>query len=363
MTKHEIMKTSDIKKALKRKTKKELTAKDFLSTGSTLLNLACTGKINCGFAKGKYYFIVGDSASGKTFISLTCLAEASVNHHFKDYRFIYDNAEDGALMDIKKFFGKEVYKRMEAPNRSKNRGAYSSTIEEFYYNVDDAIKKEKPFIYILDSMDSLSSEQEQDKFDKTKKAHRKGKETTGSYGDGKAKKNSTNLRRLLTPLRKSKSILIILSQTRDSLGFGWEKKTRSGGHALRFYACTEFWCSIKRQIKKNVKGKPRQTGIQCLIEFKKNRFQGKLRKITIPIYHSFGIDNIGSCVDYLIDEGVWQIKNNKISANEFDFIGTKEKLIRLIGEKNMEKDLREIVGDVWNEIEEACSVKRKRRYE
>ena len=362
------MKTSDIKKALKRKKKKGLTAKDFVSTGSTLLNLACTGKVNCGFAKGKYYFIVGDSASGKTFISLTCLAEASVNSNFKDYRFIYDNAEDGALMDIKKFFGKEVMRRMEAPQRAYAQSGseapiYSSTIEEFYYNVDDAIKKGKPFIYILDSMDSLSSEQEQDKFDETKKAHRKGKETTGSYGDGKAKKNSTNLRRLLTPLQKSKSILIILSQTRDSLGFGWEKKTHSGGHALRFYACTEFWCSIKKQIKKNVKGKPRQTGIQCLIEFKKNRFQGKLRRITIPIYHSFGIDDIGSCVDYLLEEDVWKTKENKISASEFDFIGTREKLIRLIEEKNMEKDLREIVGDIWNEIEDLCSVKRKRRYE
>ena len=98
------MKTKDIKKALLTKRKKEvLTAKDFLSTGSTLLNLACTGFPNRGFVKGRYYFIVGDSTSGKTWLSLTCLAEASINPNFKDYRFIYDNAEDGALMDITRF--------------------------------------------------------------------------------------------------------------------------------------------------------------------------------------------------------------------------------------------------------------------
>ncbi len=357
------MKTSDIKKALKRKKKKGLTFKDFVSTGSTLLNLAATGNPYRGFAKGKYYSIVGDSAAGKTFISLTCLAEASINPSFKDYRFIYDNAEDGALMDIKKFFGKEIYKKMEAPSGTRNDPEYSTTIEEFYYNIDDAIKEEKPFIYILDSMDSLTSEQEQDKFEETKKAHRAKKTTTGTMTDGKAKKNASNLRKLLTPLRRSKSILIILSQAKDNMGFGFEKKRRSGGKALKFYACIEFWCSIKRQIKKTIKGKPRQIGIECLIEFKKNRFQGKLRKIIIPIYHSFGIDDIGSCVDYLIDEDYWKTKGSKIKAVEFDFEGSKENLIRLIEEKNMEKDLREIVGDVWKEIEEACSVKRKRRYE
>ena len=63
------MKAKDVRKKLKKKKKhKKLTGKDFLSTGSTLLNLACTGKPYRGFAKGKYYFIVGDSSSGKTFL-------------------------------------------------------------------------------------------------------------------------------------------------------------------------------------------------------------------------------------------------------------------------------------------------------
>jgi len=94
------MKTDDVKKMLMQRHKKEvLTAKDYLSTGSTLLNLACTGFPERGFIKGHYYFIVGDSTSGKTWLSLTCLAEASINPNFKNYRFIYDNAEDGALMN------------------------------------------------------------------------------------------------------------------------------------------------------------------------------------------------------------------------------------------------------------------------
>ncbi len=362
------MKTNDIKKALrKRKKKNRLSFKDFLSTGSALLNLACTGKPNCGFAKGHYYFIVGDSISGKTFLSLTCLAEASINSNFDNYRFIYDNSEGGAMMDIRKFFGKAVFKRMEPPERAYAQSGfeaaiYSSTIEEFYFHVDDAIKKGKPFIYVLDSMDSLTSQEEKDKFDKTKDAMRKGKEAAGSYTDGKAKKNSANLRRLLTPLKNSGSILIIINQTRDNIGFGFERKSRSGGHALRFYATIEMWLSVRRRISKTVRGKKRQLGVECLIQIKKNRITGRERALTVPIYHSYGINDIESCISYLLEEGYWKERSGKIIAPDFNFEGSKRKLIRYIETEGMERDLRSIVGDVWNEIEEACKINQNPRY-
>lgn len=360
------MNTKDLKrKLLKKKKRTKRSRKDYLSSGSTLLNLACSGKYYGAFIKGKYYYFVGDSISGKTFLSLTCLAEASINLNFKDYRLIYDNAEDGALMDIKKFFGPAVFYRMQSPNMlDSSRPAYSTTIEEFYYNVDDQFRKRKPFIYILDSMDSLSSEPEQDKFEEHKNASRKGKTAPGSYGDGKAKKNSSGMRRLLAPLRDTNSILIVISQTRDNLSFGFEKKTRSGGKALRFYATVEIWLSVKQKITKFVKGKKRQVGILCGCQTKKNRITGKERYVTVPIYHSYGMDDMGSCVDYLIDEGHWK-KNNKgkYRAKEFKINGTREAIIKYIEKNELEKDLRSIVGEVWDEVEEACNLKRKRRYE
>ncbi len=354
-----------IKDMLKKKKKsKKISIKNFLSTGSTLLNLACSGRVNGGFAKGHYYFLVGDSTSGKTFLSLTCLAEASINPNFEDYRFIYDNAEDGALMDIERFFGSGVADTMESPTiGEEGEPVFSTTIEEFYYHFDDIAKEGKPFIYILDSMDSLSSEYEQDKFDATKKAYEKGTQITGSMGDGKAKKNSAGLRRTLKHLSETGSILIIINQTRDNIGFGFEKKTRSGGHAQRFYATIELWSSVIKKIKKKVKGKDRQIGVNCRIKIKKNRITGQEHTVDIPIYHSFGIDDIGSCVDYLIEEGHWKKSKSSIVASDFDFTGTRDKLIQYIEDNTYEKDLRELVGDVWKEIEEACTVKRKFRYE
>jgi len=348
------MKTEEIKRRLKhRKENKELTAGDFVSTGSSMLNLACTDNPNKGFAKGYYYLLVGTSQSGKTFLSLTCLAEATRNPCFQNHQFIYDDVERGALMDIEKFFGKAVKERLKV--------IHSHTIEEFYYRLDNLAKKGKPFIYILDSMDGLTSQAELKKFGQQKKAYREEREAPGSYGDGKAKINSQNLRCVLNPLQETGSILIIINQTRDKLtGFGG--KTRSGGNALQFYACLEIWSDVKKHITKVYKGKPRAQGVLCTLRVKKNRFKGKDRMIEIPIYYSYGIDDVGSCIDYLVSEKHWKKRDGSIIAPEFDFKGKRNSLIQHIINNNMEKDLGEVVMDAWQEIERAIDIKRKPRY-
>lgn len=329
-----------------------------------MLNMALTGKPTCGFLKGHYYFLVGDSQSGKTFLALTCLAEASINPEFKEYRFIFDNGEGGALMDMGKFFGQRVVDRMEPPAMKAGEPVCSETIEEFYYHISDVIDDGRPFIYILDSMDSLTSESEQNKLEEKREAHAKGKTTTGSMQDGKPKANSQGIRQLLQPLSRTGSILIIINQTRDNIGgYGFEKKTRSGGHALTFYASIEMWSSRISKIKKTIRGKPRQIGDLCAVRTKKNRLQGKDRTVTVPIYWSVGIDDVGSMVDYLVEENHWTAnKGGKIRVPEFDIEVSREKLIRHIQHAGLERDVQEIVRDVWDEIEEACAVKRKSRY-
>ncbi len=345
--------------------RKPMQASDYLSTGSTLLNLACTGKMRGGFVKGHYFFIVGDSVSGKTFLSLTCLAEASINKHFDGYRFIFDNAEDGALMNIERFFGKGVADRLEPPATDKDGNSiYSVTIEDFYFHVDDAFKAKKPFIYVLDSMDSLTSLYEGRKFDERKSAARGGPAAKGDWGDGKPKINSAGIRRVLSKLGKTGSILIVISQTRDNLNAGpfEPSKTRSGGHALRFYATLELWSSVRSRLKKTVKGKQRQVGILSRVAVKKNRLTGQERIIDIPIYHSSGIDDLGGCVDYLVEEGYWSKARTLIKAKEFEIALSREALIAHIEDKGLENELRLLVAEVWGDIEEACKVKRKSRY-
>lgn len=335
--------------------------KDLLSTGSTLLNLACSDHVGGGIPKGKYVFFVGDSSSGKTFLALTCFAEAAINRRFDAYRLIYDNVEDGALMDLGRFFGSGVAERLESPGADD---VCSTTIEEFYANLDDAFIEDKPFVYVLDSMDSLSSDYDAKKFDEKKAETRGGKEAKGDFGDGKAKINSRYLRKVMDKLKTSGSILIVICQTRDNVGGGLfdPRKIRAGGHALKFYAALEIWTAVAGHITREIKKKKRELGIFAKVAVKKNRVNGKCRTVTVPIYHSVGIDDIGSCVDYLVDEKRWKKEGSKIKAVDFKVEKAREPLIKMIEDEGLEKDLRELVQVVWNEIEAACEVQRKPRY-
>jgi len=347
-----------------------------LSTGSTLLNLACTDRPDVGFLKGGYYYLVGDSQAGKTWLSLSCFAEACRSKAFADYRLVFDDVEGGVLMDIAHYFGKEVARRMEPPEVKRGEPVYSDTIESFYYHMVDLFGGGRPFIYVLDSQDALSSAVASEKFLRQKKASEGGEEVAGSYGDGKAKYHSEHIREVLSRLRRTKSILIIIGQTRDNLGFGFEPKTRSGGRALRFYANLEIWTSVVGKIRRSIRGKERTIGCRCLAEEKKNRVTGKVgkdRSVQIPIYYDLGIDDVGSCVDFLVDEKHWPKitkgedpgKKGKSSYDAHDllFKGTRNAIISHIEEEDLEQKVRSLTAKVWKAIEDECLPRRKRRYE
>ena len=179
----------------KPKPKRRITSDMLLSTGSTMLNLACTGRPLGGLIKGKYYLFVGDSASGKTILVLTILAEAANNPHFDNYRLIFDDIEGGALFDMAKFYGRKMASRLEPPRVDKDGAAvYSESVEDVYYNIDNAHQQWKkdgrPFIYFVDSMDSLMTGDDEEHFTKKKKAHEAGTQAKGSFGAAKPKLNS-----------------------------------------------------------------------------------------------------------------------------------------------------------------------------
>ena len=325
-----------------------------LSSGSTLINLACSGHPQGAYLPGKHYFIVGDSTCGKTFLVLTCLAEAARNKRFENYNFVYDNPEDGALMDFGRFFGSEVARRTQLEA--------SETIEGFYKTLYGYLDK-GPCIYLLDSMDALSTEYE---LGKQQEKRSRGKQAKADFGDGKAKINSRNLRTFLPRLRKTGSILVFVCQTRDNVGAEtWEDdQVFAGGHAIKFYATWQLWGSVGKSISRTYKDHTVEQGIVAKIAVKKNRLTGRRRRVEVPIYHSYGIDDIGSCIDYLLDWNRWTVtQSGVIAATELGLSGRKETIIKQIEEQGLERDLQDVVAEVWRDTEEACAISRKPRYE
>jgi len=365
---------TEIKEKLAPKRKAKVLDKSFLSTGSTLLNLALSGRIDGGIPVGSYLLFTGDSQSGKSILSNNCLAEAAINSAFDKWSLLYNNPENGLLLDVEYFFGPKLVERIQYPTDKHGEIRPSATVEEFYYHLDDLRRAGKPFVEVLDSQDALDSIAAEEKFKEEKAAYLKGKETTGSYGMSKPKKHSQNLNWVNSHLERTGSILIIINQTRDNIGFGsqYNPKTRSGGRALKFYAQFELWSSVIKQLKKRVNGKDRQIGTLCEIHVKKNRVNGHDVSVRVPILRKFGLDDIGSCVDFLVEERHWATEGKKsdsddatnkvIIADELDLTGKRESLIEQIEEGNMEQELRLVCQKVWDSIDAQCCPKRKPRY-
>lgn len=343
-------------------------AEDLLSTGSTLLNCALTGRPRGGYCKKGIYLWVGDSGALKTYAAMMMFAEASLNHHFDDYRFIFDQPEEGMLFDVEKFFGPKVVKRLSAPRLNDDDSPrYSSRVEEFWYNVDDALNA-GPCIYVLDSMDAISHGDDEAKFQERKEAFEKGgsaeARVSGSYGMARAKANSSGFQQIAHKVRDTKSILFLIAQTRDRVGMGYgDMRTRGGGRAMKFYADAELWTSVVKHENATYKGNKVHIGSRIQIKVKKNRGTGYEPEIEIPFYRTHGIDDIGGCVDWLVEWKHWS-KNDKgiIDATEFGQQARLDKLVGYIESEGMELELQAIVGKVWRQIEEATAIERKSRY-
>lgn len=356
---------------------------DLLSSGSTMLNLGCSGRIDGATFKGGYFYLVGDSSSGKTWLTMAFFAEANINRNFDKHRFVYDNAENGALMDLEAFFGERMAGRMRPPNGTWDDPRNSVTIEEFYYNLTALQKANKPFIYALDSMDALTSKDDEAHHDKEARAFARTlkdldeeaadtapaeEKVKGSYGVSRAKKNSGRMRVVVNRLRDTGSVLIVLGQTRDNIGFGsqYQPKTRSGGTSLTFYAHHEVWLSRGGTLRRYVKGKDRKVGIVSRADVEKSRLTGREVQVSTHIRYSVGVDDVSSMIAYLTDEGVWKLKGDKgaktVTAPEFDFHGKLEDLADHITEEGEERTLQALVSKRWKEVEEAMRVTRRNRY-
>lgn len=329
-----------------------------LSSGSWLLNLACSNNPDYSMTTGRYYWMAGASSSGKTFWTLQHLAEAAINPEFDEYDLIFDDVEGGAMMDIAKFFGPKLAKRIQSPHTIDGIPSASDLITDFYgglYKRFEMIekKKAKKFIYLCDSMDALRSGTSEEKF----RESIDNDDVAGDYNLEKAKTNSMRLPEVVAKCEEHDCIVIILSQLRDNIGAKMfqKKHITSGGNALKYYATWQLWSTLGKEFKKTVHGNDRQIGITSRISVEKNRLSGKEWVIELPIYWTYGIDDIGGCVDFLIDEK--SIKNTKagLIAPDFNFEGSRNELILKIHQDKMQRILKAAVVETWRDIEQKCA--------
>jgi len=332
---------------------------DLISTGSTLLNLACSGfSPYGGFMLGSVAHLVGDSNTGKSLVALSLMAEAVLNPRLKDYNLVYEEPEAAMYFPRERMFGERMGRVDFIPKdeeRTKPR-----RVQDWAKGLTTA---EHPFIWVTDSFDSLTSADDlRVKKDDTGKEKEPGK---GGYNVEKAIVASETFPKFIGPLKAHNSFYLHISQTRDNIGvmFG-EKKSFSGGNAIKFYRAHEIWLAVESTITTTVRGKKRIIGSNVVVKIKKNKLTGKIRQVKFPVYDDYGVDDIGSMIDWMVEEGFWVLpKGKQIIETEEGFPdATRIKLISHIEENNLEDQLRKVVGECWAELEGEITTRRKPRY-
>lgn len=348
----------EVKKPLNKTTKQDI---EFLKSGITLLDLCLGG----GFGKGYISNICGWESTGKTVLACEILGNNKRKNKSFDHRF--NNSESGFTLNTDHLFGFKI--NMVDPS--------SDTVEKFVFDVEKTMKKKNPdkdMIYVLDSLDGLSDSRELKKhkedMNKVKEALDKDKEAEikGDYS-GKAKALSEFFRLNNKDLLNSKMHLMITSQLRDKVGVIYGKKEgRTGGKALQFYCAQIIWLYLEEKLTKKVtvdgKNYERNTSNFVRAEIEKNKLGPGYRNCYFFIDMNYGIDNIKSNIYFLYD--LITPKGELRDCKEFVWDDRKfnsdEKLIKYIEDNNLESELEKRVTILWEKIESALLVDRKKKF-
>ncbi len=301
------------------------------STNCTLLDLVVGGGERMGYPAGRIINIVGDSSSGKTFLAVEMLARAI--HEYGDkvkHKFI--DAESGFSFDTQKLYGVDL--NVDRVN----------TVEELYGDLRsfcEGLKSDQVGLYITDSLDGLDSKQTQEIQEDRYKAYKKGKEyDEGSYLTKKAKFLSQEFFPATANLLEDKNVLfVVISQTRQAIGSMFKKQIRAGGKALDFYTYVCIWTANIYKMKKL----ERNYGVVLKTKADKSKTPRPYRKCTFSILFDYGIDDVGSNIDYLFDLRGEDGKLKK-AANNILWDGeepTVPKLKQFLEDNNLKQKFKE----------------------
>jgi recombination protein RecA len=263
--------------------------KDFISTGSTLLNYIITNKRNGGVPAGKLTEICGEEASGKSLLANHILANAQKKGGL------------AVLIDTENAFNTEFAKRIGL-NIEQLVYIQPQTVEEVFENIEKVIalaraKDVKRIIAIV--WDSVAGT--------PCKAEIEGDYDPNSRIGLTAKAIAKGMRKLTQTVGKEKITLVFTNQLKVKIGvmFGDPMQT-PGGKAIPYHASVRIRLNRSTELKDDAKA---TYAIKTNAKVIKGRFGPPLRKCSFNIHFSDGIDDINSWRDYL-----WEIEEIKKSG-------------------------------------------------
>ena len=313
---------------------------DFISTGSTMLDLAISNRPNGGIGVGKITELNGLEGSGKSLIGSHLLASTQR----KDGIAVYIDTESAVSQEFLRAIG---------VNTKNMLYVHLETVEEIFDTIETIVtkiresNKDKLVTILVDSLAAASTKVEMDAdFDKD------------GWATAKAIIISKAMRKITQMIAREKVCLIFTNQLRQKLGvmFG-DPWTTSGGKALPFHASTRVRLKNAGQIKDTKKN---TIGIKIKAQVIKNRLGPPMRTAEFPLYFDTGIDNYGSWLNIMKEHKIVKVGGSWYTLNETD-TDTGEVIKE---HKFQSKDFEKLVTEnselrdfCYNQICEACILK------
>ena len=302
--------------------------KEFISTGSTMLDLAIANKPNGGIAVGRITEINGLESSGKSLIGAHILAETQK----KGGVAVYIDTENAVSEEFLKVLGIDTSQLLYLQLQTVEE--IFQAIEEIVLKVREA-EKDRLVTILVDSLAAASTQVEIDAdFEKD------------GWATSKAIIISKAMRKITQMIGRQRIALVFTNQLRAKLGvmFG-DPWTTSGGKALPFHASTRIRLKNKGRItdtKKNV------LGMTILAQVVKNRLGPPLRHAEFPLYFESGIDDIGSWLEVMKKHklvksaGAWYTYTD-VAGEEYKF--QSKDFLKILEENSLKDEVYDRICD------------------
>lgn len=259
---------------------------EWVSTGSTLLDIAISNRPDGGFPVGRIVELQGMEASGKSLI----MAHALANTQKKGGLAVYIDTENALSEDFLRAIGVNVNDMLYIP---------LETIEDIFEAIESIIEsirktsKDRLVTIVVDSVSAATTKVEQDAdFDKD------------GWATSKAILMSKAMRKITNTIGKQRVLLLCASQLREKMGvmFG-DKYTTSGGKALGFHASCRIRLKPIGKLKSGSGATEQIIGVQTEAQVIKNRMGPPFKKAEFDVYFDSGIDDVNSWLKLLKNYG------------------------------------------------------------